>query len=50
MFSAPNVLGMGSMASGARDCCGLSLVYCRLCPACFRKKKKEEGKKKKVIS
>lgn len=43
--SAPNALGTGSMASAKRECCGLSLVYYRLCPAFFRKKKKKKREK-----
>lgn len=43
--SAPNALGTGSMASAKRECCGLSLVYYRLCSAFFRNKKKIREKK-----
>lgn len=29
----------GSMAAGKREFCGIALVYCGLCPICFREKK-----------
>lgn len=35
----------GSMAAGKREFCGIALVYCGLCPICFRKKKKGRQKK-----
>lgn len=36
------------MAAGKREFCGISLIYCGLCPTSFRRKKrKREGKREK---
>lgn len=39
----------GSMAAGKREFCGIALVYCGLCPICFREKKQPKKSQSKTL-